>query len=91
MTRDTPAPRVAPLGAVQTRLGNAGDVASATTNYTTAALPGISQSICPRCGHPGPHTPGPGVGPHYARLVCGACGRFLRWLPRPRPAEEVRP
>jgi hypothetical protein len=29
--------------------------------------------------------PGPHPGGHHAKLVCGACGRWLRWLPRPRP------
>jgi hypothetical protein len=23
---------------------------------------------------------GPGAGPHHGRLLCGGCGRFLRWL-----------
>jgi hypothetical protein len=46
---------------------------------------------CPRCGTPGPHRVGPGAGPHAARLVCGACGRWLRWLPRLRPTQEGQP
>jgi hypothetical protein len=45
---------------------------------------------CPLCTASGPHQVGPGAGPHYARLVCGQCGAFLRWLPKPRPcAQEV--
>jgi len=43
---------------------------------------------CPRCGHHGPHSTGPGSGPHHARLVCGRCSRFLAWLPQPRPAAQ---
>jgi hypothetical protein len=42
--------------------------------------------LCPRCGSTGPHRSGPGAGPHHTRLVCGACGACLRWLPKPRPA-----
>jgi hypothetical protein len=44
---------------------------------------------CPRCGSPGPHRAGPGARPHYQRLLCGACGLFLRWLPKPRVVQEV--
>lgn len=67
------------------RTGDASSAdAIATPNYTTAVPPVIPQSICPRCAFPGPHTTGPGAGPHSARLGCGACGRWLRWLPRPR-------
>jgi hypothetical protein len=43
---------------------------------------------CPRCGSTGPHQSGPGAGPHYQRLFCGACGAFLKWLPKPRPAVQ---
>jgi hypothetical protein len=25
---------------------------------------------------------------HYARLTCGICGRFLRWLPKPQTIER---
>jgi hypothetical protein len=57
-----------------------------TQNMRTMPTP------CPRCGSPGPHRSGPGAGPHYARLVCGACGAFLRWLPKLRPVvQEVQP
>ena len=44
----------------------------------------LSRLSCPGCGSPGPHQQGPGRGPHYARLLCGRCGSFLRWLPKPR-------
>lgn len=93
MTRDTPAPRAATLGAAQTGLaGKAGRAdAVAASNYTTAVSPVIPQSICPRCAYAGLHTTGPGAGPHYARLLCGQCDAFLRWLPKPRPvAQEVQ-
>lgn len=43
---------------------------------------------CRRCQHPGPHTIGPGAGPHHARRLCGACGHFLDWLSRRTPAER---
>jgi hypothetical protein len=45
--------------------------------------------ICHRCHHPGPHQDGPGAGPHYARLLCGHCSAFLRWLPKPRCIPEA--
>lgn len=35
---------------------------------------------CPACGSI-EQTRGPGTGPHQARLQCGGCGHFLRWLP----------
>jgi len=44
---------------------------------------------CPTCGHPGPHARGEGAGPHYARLQCNACGKFLLWLPKPQHASHV--
>lgn len=44
---------------------------------------------CRRCQHPGPHTIGPGSGPHKARLLCGACGHFLDWLSTKTPAERA--
>lgn len=75
------------------RTGDASSAdAIATPNYTTAVAPIIPQSLCPRCAFPGPYVPGPGIGPHHARLFCGQCGEFLHWLPRPRPvAQEERP
>jgi hypothetical protein len=35
---------------------------------------------CPSCAYDGPHQIGPGAGPHTAQLICGHCGRWLRWL-----------
>lgn len=49
---------------------------------------GAGTSSCPRCSYPGPHQPGSGTGPHFGRLSCGQCGRWLRWLPKPRPVES---
>jgi hypothetical protein len=48
---------------------------------------------CPRCQHPGPHRIAAGTPPHHQKLACGACGRYLKWLPKPRPAssQEVHP
>ena len=55
---------------------------------TMAIIPQLeaprAPQACPRCAYPGPHQRGPGAGPHHARLVCGSCGVFLRWLPKPR-------
>lgn len=43
---------------------------------------------CRRCQSPGPHTIGPGAGPHKARLLCGACGSFIDWLSVRTPEEQ---
>jgi hypothetical protein len=70
----------------QPQAGEPGADATPTGHHTADPL------ACPRCAYPGPHTRAPGAGPHYARLVCGRCGRYLCWLPKPRPvAQEVRP
>lgn len=29
----------------------------------------------------------PGVGPHYAKIECANCGKFIKWLPKPRQSE----
>jgi hypothetical protein len=55
------------------------------TQPCSLASGGQPHTACPRCAFAGPHQPEPGAGPHYARLVCGACGAFLRWLSKPRP------
>jgi hypothetical protein len=41
--------------------------------------------ICKHCARAVEATVTPGAGPHYARLDCSICGRFLRWLPHPPP------
>ena len=83
----TAAPRSEALEAGQRRGGDAGDAAVATCDYITM----LPQSSCPRCDYPGPHRVSPGTPPHHQRLSCGACGRWLLWLPRPRPvAQEGR-
>ena len=56
-----------------------------TPNFNTPAPPEIA---CLRCGVIDVPRIGPGSGPHAARLSCDHCGAFLRWLPRPRTAEE---
>jgi hypothetical protein len=53
---------------------------------TQAAAVLVEEMPCLRCGSCGPHVAGPGTGPHHARLVCGGCGAFLRWLPKPGEA-----
>jgi hypothetical protein len=45
---------------------------------------------CPRCGSAAT-VEGPRAGPHHARLGCGNCGRFIRWLPKPRAADPAPP
>jgi hypothetical protein len=47
----------------------------------------IPVPCCPACDSTNT-IEGPGAGPHYARLVCGDCGRFIRWLPRPAGAAK---
>jgi hypothetical protein len=32
---------------------------------------------------------GPGAGPHFARLLCGDCGQFIKWLARPQHSEAA--
>ncbi len=62
-------------------------------DYNTTGVPALSlppAEPCPRCAHPGPHQYGPGAGPHYQRLVCGQCQRFLKWIAKPRQ-QEVQP
>jgi hypothetical protein len=60
-----------------------------TGNQWSTVAPGVQPSApCPRCAFPGPHTPGAGAGPHHARLTCGQCGAFLKWLPKPRPVVQ---
>jgi hypothetical protein len=80
-------------GAPQNTIHDSGRASAYATEHTTDALStsrpkaGLvaPQTIpCPTCDAPGPHYVGPGAEPHYARLVCRACGRFLRWLPKPR-------
>ena len=59
---------------------------------TEALLRIVPSLICSMCAYTGPHQVGTDTGPHHARLVCGACGRYLRWLPKPPPvAQEGQP
>ena len=37
---------------------------------------------CTACGTTAAPTLAPGSGPHAAKALCGACGRFLKWLGR---------
>lgn len=49
---------------------------------------------CNCCGHEGPHpVQVMSEGKHYARVDCGECSRFLRWLPKPdgEPTKYKRP
>jgi hypothetical protein len=57
----------------------------------------VKQEECRGCGYEGPHvvTETPNL-THWARLDCGKCHRWIRWLPKPdsdptkyhRPAEH---
>ena len=58
----------------------------AQTETITNSFPSIS---CRHCGSLGPHAIGPGAGPHHAQLLCGACGRNIRWLSARSPEEQA--
>ena len=45
----------------------------------------IPSPQCPRCHHLGPHTVCDGAGPHSARLLCGRCATFVKWLTTQSP------
>jgi hypothetical protein len=90
-----PTARALPLTVAQTRTaGDAGSADASAAEYSTphTSAPEVPPaSPCLHCHQAGPHTTGPGAGPPYAHLGCGRCGRFLRWLPQPRPvAQEGR-
>jgi hypothetical protein len=48
---------------------------------------------CGHCGAVAPPRIEPGTGPHHAKAVCGHCGRFLKWMPKPAkpPIEDFDP
>jgi hypothetical protein len=53
------------------------------TPTTTSFNPlDITTTHCPRCRSTATRQ-GPGTGPHFAKLECASCGRFLRWLAKP--------
>lgn len=56
---------------------------------TQPSVPIVPEVACRSCGVIGPPVVTPGTGPHYARLNCGSCGTFLRWLSRYSPAERI--
>lgn len=56
------------------------------TDETARALSTSASSPCKLCGSATTRQ-GPGAGPHHARLECGGCGRFLKWLARPLQAK----
>lgn len=39
--------------------------------------------VCRHCGAVGEVRLSPGVGPHFARMDCFSCGRFMGWLAKP--------
>jgi hypothetical protein len=43
----------------------------------------VTLAPCTQCGSTNTRL-GPGSGPHYRRIECDPCGRFVKWLPRPR-------
>jgi hypothetical protein len=67
-------------------VGNEGAVSVADCNRIVSQGP--LGSACRHCGFLGPHQQGTGAGPHYAWLLCGACGRWVHWLPKPRPVVQ---
>lgn len=54
-------------------------VLSSPAGMATRQLVLIS-AACRHCGHPGEHVAQPGTGPHAAKLLCGHCGMFVRWV-----------
>lgn len=42
-----------------------------------------SPTTCPGCGSGNLVERKCTEGPHHAKLICGACTRFVRWIPRP--------
>lgn len=36
---------------------------------------------CKHCGYPGPHNVVDAEAPHYQRLDCGECNRYIKFLP----------
>src|SRR5712691_4729269 len=44
---------------------------------------------CPGCGHVGRPTLAPGTPPHGHKALCASCGRFLKWLPKPKEEAVV--
>jgi hypothetical protein len=67
------------LGAPGAQASLFGEVAEADISLTF--------SPCTRCGSTNTRI-GPGSGPHHQRLECDPCGRWLKWLPRPREGDE---
>ena len=41
---------------------------------------------CPHCDSTRSLTVLMNSGPHHAKLTCGDCGKYIKWLPKPRPA-----
>jgi hypothetical protein len=56
---------------------------SAFVGGNSGDYPIITNPPCPNCGSTARRV-GPGSGPHFKRIECDPCGRWLRWLPRPR-------
>jgi hypothetical protein len=44
---------------------------------------------CRHCGSLGPHSFGPGKGPHKASLTCAGCERLIKWLSCRSPEERA--
>jgi hypothetical protein len=55
-------------------------------HYNTASQSSSIEVPCRHCGSVGPHVEGPGASSHRARLLCSACGAFLKWVPAVLPA-----
>jgi hypothetical protein len=47
-------------------------------------------TACPRCGSPDSVVVRCGSGPHYGKILCGNCRRFLGWAPTPLTPPQAR-
>ncbi len=50
---------------------------------------GGPQDRCPHCGSANLSTVQCSGGPHWGRLECGSCHRFIKWLPKPIDPESA--
>jgi hypothetical protein len=64
------------------------DVKATTTEYKPRRIYTRPAPPCSHCGRT-ESCAVQGKGPHYGKLVCAACGCFLKWLSR--PAEPTLP
>lgn len=82
-TRQKQSPSVVAEGLAETNVcHDVGFSCMQNSNFSDGTNPIITQG-CPKCkSEYGVF--GEGKGPHYASLYCGCCGRFIKWMPKPR-------